>query len=42
MMEGLEAFAATLAQLSDLDDTPPNYAVDAQGRRYLTAMPRYR
>jgi hypothetical protein len=42
MMEGLEAFAGTLTQLDADNDSPPNWAVDGQGRKYMTAMPRYR
>ena len=42
MMEGLESFAASLTHLDAENDSPPNYAIDGQGRKYMTAMPRYR
>jgi hypothetical protein len=42
LMEGLESFvAATAGALGRDGDDTPNYAIDAKGRRYLSAMPTH-
>ena len=43
LMEGLESFIAVSAVAAERDgEDAPNYAIDAQGRRYLSARANHR